>query len=72
MADWDGGLIMLNRIVFGILFIMVICIFAVRKAIRARKAKKDIDISRTGEHVKISGVVAAITAAVNNYQNENP
>ena len=77
MLGQSGILTVLGMgVVFGFLVIMVFCVSIMGKIIHALGADKDVSEPASGgsgpaSSVKTTAVAAAITAAVNTYQNEN-
>ena len=59
----DAGLVL------GVLIVLIFCILIIKKLVGGRRPQKEAELP--GAPVKNSGLIAAITAAVNNYRNEN-
>ena len=80
MLEQSGVLTLLGMgVVFGFLVIVVICVSAMGKIVHALGADKDVGAPQaavspppqTGGAAKNTGVVAAITAAVDEYRKDN-
>ena len=80
MLEQSGVLTLLGMgVVFGFLVIVVICVSAMGKVVHALGADKDVGAPQTavspssqaGGAAKNTGVIAAITAAVNEYRKNN-